>query len=173
MIYVAVSICALLNFLWYLLFVFSACGAIVKCHSNEMSISLLKSLLASIDRDNLQLLDPNCSATENSTHFILTTTLIGCGTTSNHTEKSVVYSNRVRHVLPTTAVITRAPEVKISFSCHYSKHGSVSTGAIRSRKRTGTFKMAADDFASNEDLCWNDRCEKLRELLVVIFLVYV
>ncbi|KAL9968115.1 hypothetical protein ACROYT_G026447 [Oculina patagonica] len=134
-----------------------ACGAVVKCHPNEMSISLPKSLLASIDRDNLQLLDPNCSATENSTHFVLTTTLIGCGTTSNHTEKSVVYSNRVRHVPPTTAVITRAPEVKIYFSCHYSKHGLVSTGAIRSRKRTDTFKMAADDFASNKDLCWNDR----------------
>ena len=138
---------------------FPACGAVVKCHAKEMSISLPKSLLVSIDRENLHLLDPNCTATENSTHFVLTTTLIGCGTYSNHTESSVVYSNMVRHVLPMTAVITRAPEIKISFSCHYSKHGLVSTGSIRNGKRTDINKAAARDLSSNEDICWVDRCD--------------
>lgn len=134
-----------------------------------MSISLPKTLLASIDRENLQLLDPNCTATENSTHFVLTTTLIGCGTSSNHTECSVVYSNIVRHVYPMAAVITRAPEVKISFSCHYSKHGVVSTGPVRSGERTDISKAAARDSAHSEDLCWKQRYEKLMELLVGIY----
>lgn len=138
---------------------FTACGAVVKCHTNEMSISLPKSLLVSIDRENLQLLDPNCSATENSTHFVLTTTLIGCGTSSSHTENSLVYSNRVRHVPPVTAVITRTPEVQISFSCHYSKYGFVSTGALRSEKRTKINWAAERDLASDEDICWNNRCD--------------
>ena len=134
-----------------------------------MSISLPKTLLASIDRENLQLLDPNCTATENSTHFVLTTTLIGCGTSSNHTESSVVYSNMVRHVHPKKAVITRAPEVKISFSCHYSKHGVVSTGPVGSGERTDISKAAARDSAYSEDLCWKHRYEKLMELLAVIY----
>ncbi|XP_020611543.1 uncharacterized protein LOC110050020 [Orbicella faveolata] len=132
------------------------CGADVKCHTNEMSISLPKSLLVSIDRENLQLLDPTCTATENSTHFVLTTTLIGCGTSSSQTENSLVYSNRVRHVPPGTAVITRAPEVQISFSCHYSKYGFVSTGALRSEKRTNINRAAERVF--DEDICWNNRC---------------
>jgi len=135
---------------------FTVCGADVKCHTNEMSISLPKSLLVSIDRENLQLLDPTCTATENSTHFVLTTTLIGCGTSSSQTENSLVYSNRVRHVPPGTAVITRAPEVQISFSCHYSKYGFVSTGALRSEKRTNINRAAERVF--DEDICWNNRC---------------
>lgn len=134
-----------------------ACRADVKCHTNEMSVSLPKSLLVSIDRENLQLLDPNCTATENSTHFILTTTLAGCGTTSSQTENSLVFSNRVRHVPPMTAVITRAPEVEISFSCHYSKYGFVSTGALRSAKKTNINRAEERDLVFDEDICWNNR----------------
>ena len=137
---------------------FTACGADVKCHTNEMSITLPKSLLVSIDRENLQLLDPTCTATENSTHFALTTTLIGCGTSSSQTESSLVYSNRVRHVPPVTAVITRAPEVQISFSCHYSKYGFVSTGALSNGRRRNENMEAERDLASDEDVCWNNRC---------------
>ena len=136
----------------------TACRADVKCHTNEMSISLSKSLLANIDRENLRLLDPNCTATENSTHFVLTTTLIGCGTSSSQTENSLVYSNRVRHVPPVRAVITRAPEIQISFSCHYSKYGLVSTGALRGEKRTNINRAAERDLAFDEDFCWNNRC---------------
>ena len=131
----------------------------MKCHSNEMSISLPKSSLVSIDRENLQLLDPNCTATENSTHFVLTTTLIGCGTSTSQTENSLVYSNRVRHVPPRTAVITRAPEVHISFSCHFSKYGFLSTGALRGEKRTNINRAAEKVF--DEDICWNNRYSML------------
>lgn len=140
---------------------FTACGADVKCHANEMSISLPKSLLVSINRENLQLLDPDCTAMENSTHFVLTTALIGCGTSSSQTENSLVYSNRVRHFPPVTAVITRAPEVQISFSCHYSKYGFVSTGALHSEKRANINWAAERDLASDDDICWNNRCDVL------------
>lgn len=143
---------------------FTACRADVKCHTNEMSVSLPKSLLVGIDRENLQLLDPNCTATENSTHFILTTTLVGCGTTSSQTENSLVFSNRVRHVPPMTAVITRAPEVEISFSCHYSKYGFVSTGALRSAKKTNINRAEERDLVFDEDICWNNRCGVLARL---------
>jgi len=141
--------------------IFTACGADVKCYTNEMSISLPKSLLVSINRENLQLQDPDCTAKENSTHFVLTTALIGCGTSSSQTENSLVYSNRVRHVPPVTAVITRVPEVQISFSCHYSKYGFVSTGALRSEKRANIIWAAERDLASDEDICWNNRCDLL------------
>lgn len=129
-----------------------------------MSISLPKSLLASIDRENLQLLDPNCTATENSTHFVLTTTLIGCGTSSSQTENSLVFSNTVRHVPPVTSVITRAPQVQISFSCHYSKYGFVSTGALRGEKRTNINMAAERDPVFDENICWNNRCGVLARL---------
>ena len=124
-----------------------------------MSISLPKSLLVRVDREDLRLLDSNCTAAENSTHFALTTTLIGCGTSSRHTESSVVYSNMVRQVPPPTAVITRAPEVQISFSCHYSKYGWASTGAIRSGERKDIRKAASEEFESNKDPYWNNRCD--------------
>ncbi|CAH3182656.1 unnamed protein product [Porites lobata] len=136
-----------------------ACGAVVKCHPNEMSIFLSKSLLLGVNRQNLRLLDSNCTAKDNGTHFFLTTTLIGCSTSSTHTNDSVVYSNMVRQVFSPTTIITRAPEVKISFSCHYSKHGIVSTGALTRRKgaKMGLRDAAGQDFASVENICRNER----------------
>lgn len=134
-----------------------ACGAVVKCHPNKMSISLSKSSLLGVDREDLRLLDSNCTATDNNTHFVLTTTLIGCSTSSRHTNNTVVYSNMVRQVLPPTAVITRAPEVRISFSCHYSKYGAVSTGAITSGKGQGIREAAGHGFTSNKNVCWKSR----------------
>lgn len=131
----------------------------MKCHPNEMSIFLSKSLLLGVNRQNLRLLDSNCTAKDNGTHFFLTTTLIGCSTSSRHTNDSVVYSNIVRQVFSPTTVITRAPEIRISFSCHYSKHGIVSTGSLTRRKRAkiGSRQAAGQDFASTENICRNER----------------
>ena len=134
----------------------------MKCHPNEMSISLSKSSLLGVDREDLRLLDSNCTATDNNTHFVLTTTLIGCSTSSRHTNNTVVYSNMVRQVLPPTAVITRAPEVRISFSCHYSKYGAVSTGAITSGKGQGMSEATGHDFTSNKNVCWKSRCDNAK-----------
>lgn len=130
----------------------------MKCHPKEMSIFLPKSSLLGVNRQNLRLLDSNCRAKDNRTHFFLTTTLIGCSTSSRHTNDSVVYSNTVRQVFSPTTVITRTPEVKISFSCHYSKHGIVSTGALTRRKgaKMGLRDAAGQDFASVENICRNE-----------------
>nr|XP_058973727.1 uncharacterized protein LOC131800068 [Pocillopora verrucosa] len=127
-----------------------ACGAVVICRPKEMSISLPKALLATVAREDLRLLDSNCTATENATHFVLTTSLIGCGTFNRHTDSSVIYSNKVRQVYSETVIITRAPEIQISFSCHYSRHGLVSTGAIRG-------KDTEDNFEPEDNHCWKNR----------------
>ena len=47
-------------------------------------------------------------------------------------------------------IITRAPEIQISFSCHYSRHGLVSTGAIRG-------KDTEDNFEPEDNHCWKNR----------------
>ena len=120
------------------------------CRPKEMSISLPKALLATVAREDFRLLDSNCAATENATHFVLTTSLIGCGTFNRHTESDVIYSNRVRQVYSETVIITRSPEIQISFSCHYSRHGLVSTGAIRG-------KDTEDNFEPEDDRCWKNR----------------
>ena len=120
------------------------------CRPKEMSISLPKALLATVAREDLRLLDSNCTATENATHFVLTTSLIGCGTFNRHTDSSVIYSNKVRQVYSETVIITRAPEIQISFSCHYARHGLVSTGAIRG-------KDTEDNFEPEDDRCWKNR----------------
>lgn len=142
------------TFLWL-----SACGAVVTCHPNQMSISLSKAVLLGVNREELGLMDSNCTATDNGTHFVLTTTLIGCGTSSRHTNKSVVYSNTVRLVLSPTAIITRAPNVKISFSCHYSKYGAVSTGAITNGREQDISETADQELAHDGEFCWRNRCD--------------
>lgn len=124
-----------------------------------MSIALPKTLLLGANREELGLLDSNCKPTDNNTHFVLTTLLTGCGTLSKHSNSSVVYSNMVRLVLPPTAVITRAPEVKIHFSCHYSKYGVVSTGAVTKELGHATSEAAGHDFATEDNFCWNSRCD--------------
>ena len=111
------------------------------CRPKEMSISLPKALLATVAQEDFRLLDSNFTATENATHFVLTTSLIGCGTFNRHTDSSVIYSNKVRQVYSETVIITRAPEIQISFSCHYSRHGLVSTGAIRGEDTEGNLNL--------------------------------
>jgi len=133
-----------------------ACSAVVTCHPNQMSISLSKAVLLGVNREELGLMDSNCTATDNGTHFVLTTTLIGCGTSSRHTNKSVVYSNMVRLVLSPTAIITRAPNVKISFSCHYSKYAAVSTGAITNGREQDISETADQEFAHDGEFCWRN-----------------
>lgn len=123
-----------------------------------MSIALPKALLHGVNHEDLRLLDSNCTATDNNTHIVFTTTLIGCGTSSRHTNKSVVYSNMVRQVFSETAVITRAPEVNIYFSCHYSKYSVVSSGAVNSGRGKDMNGHTRQDFASNDNVCWNNRC---------------
>ena len=108
-----------------------------------------QALLARVARGDLRLLDSNCTATENATHFVLTTSLIDCGTFNRHTESDVIYSNKIRQVYSETVIITRAPDIQISFSCHYSRYALVSTGAICG-------KDTEDNFEPEDDHCWKN-----------------
>ena len=103
-------------------------GVNVQCNSNNMTITIPKSLLRGIDREHLRLLDTSCKATETSSYFSLTTPLTGCKTTGRHTPTTIVYSNAVLEI-PVAAkdVITRVREIEIQFSCYYSKYGVVSS----------------------------------------------
>ncbi|XP_068746560.1 CUB and zona pellucida-like domain-containing protein 1 [Montipora capricornis] len=133
------------------------CGAVVNCHPNEMSIALSKAFLSGVSLGNLGLLDPSCKAVDNNTHFTFTTSLIGCGTLSKHIDASVVYSNVVRHVVPPTAIITRTPQVKIHFSCHYSKYGVVSTGEITNGNGQDTTYFESQRFEPENNVCQKER----------------
>ena len=100
----------------------------MQCNSENMTITIPKSLLRGMDREHLRLLDTTCKATETSSHFSLTTPLTGCNTTSRHTPTAIVYSNAVLEI-PVAAedVVTRVRETEIQFSCFYSKYGVVSS----------------------------------------------
>lgn len=94
-----------------------------------MKLVLKKEILGTVEISYLQLRDPNCTARENSTHVILTASLIGCGTTIRHTSKAVVYSNAVTEAKP-KGMITRMGKVNIPFSCYYANQGISSTLGI-------------------------------------------
>lgn len=99
----------------------SAKGVLVRCLQNKMSITIPKPILKGMDREHIRLLNPNCGATENATHFTLITALTKCNTTRRHTKSSIVYSNTVLEIsLKQNDIITRAREIEIPFSCHYS-----------------------------------------------------
>ncbi|XP_029207931.2 uncharacterized protein [Acropora muricata] len=133
------------------------CDAIINCQRNKMSIALPRALLSGVNREDLCLLHPNCKAVDNGTHFVLTTKLIDCGTLSKHTDKNVVYSNMVRHVIPSTSIITRAPQVKIHFSCHYSKYGVASTGGITMGDSLDAREFSGRGFELVNNFCRKER----------------
>ena len=100
----------------------------MQCNSENMTITIPKSLLRGMDREHLRLLDTTCKATETSAHFLLTTPLTGCNTTSRQTPTAIVYSNAVLEI-PVAAedVVTRVREIEIQFSCFYPRYGVVSS----------------------------------------------
>lgn len=94
-----------------------------------MQLVIKKEVLENIKVEYLQLRDPKCKPKENATHVILTTPLIGCGTTVRHTSKAVVYSNTVAETSP-RGMITRINRIDIPFSCYYANEGITSTLGI-------------------------------------------
>ena len=138
------------------LFIFiQAPGVMVQCKSENMTITIPKSLLLGMDREHLRLLDTSCKATETSTHFSLTTPLTGCNTTSRHTPTAIVYSNAVLEIpVAAQGVVTRVREIEIKFQCFYSKYGVVSSFGwkpsdkklVFSDKMKGNFTLSLDMF---------------------------
>ena len=97
-----------------------------------MTITLPKSLLLGLDVEHLRLIDEQCTATENETHFFLTTRTTECGTILKHKNDHAIYSNMVSEIpLEENQIITRVREAMIPFHCFYSKFGVVSSIGIK------------------------------------------
>ena len=120
-----------------------------------MTITLPKSLLRYLDVDHLRLIDEDCTATENQTHFFLTTSTLECGTVLKHNNDHAIYSNMVSEIpLRENQIVTRVREVMIPFRCFYSKFGVVSSIGIKpiskkvilSSKGFGEFTITLDVF---------------------------
>ena len=127
------------------------------CGQDEMTITLPKSLLRFLDVDHLRLIDERCTATENQTHFFLTTSTLECGTILKHNNDHAIYSNMVSEIpLRENQIVTRVREVSIPFHCFYSKFGVVSSIGIKpiskkvilSSKGYGEFTITLDVFSN-------------------------
>lgn len=134
-------------------------GVEVDCGQDEMTITLPKSLLLGLDREHLRLIDPECTATENETHFFLQTKTDECGTILKHTKDHAIYSNMVSEIpIKENQIVTRVRDAMIPFHCYYSKWGVVSSIGIRpsstkivlSSKGFGKFTLSLDLFRNPE-----------------------
>lgn len=110
-------------------------GVTITCRKKEMQIDVERGLLNGFKSLYLNLNDPSCNGQDNETHFSLVAPLMGCGTVSSHTDDAVVYSNSVTEIdVEYEGVISRMPELRIPFSCYYTKEGVTSTFGIIPRK---------------------------------------
>ena len=99
------------------------------CTRNKMTVTLEKETYHFFDVTQLHLRYASCRATENSTHFIISTPLNDCGTLVNETEHGLIFLNEVQAVaLIIDNVITRTHDFKLPFSCRYSRKSIESLG---------------------------------------------
>lgn len=91
-----------------------------------MYIDLKKNVLVGYSELDLTLSNSSCRATSNQTHYTLKAPLMGCGTVAKFTNEAVVYSNLVKEYRR-KGMITRIQDIRIPFSCFYTKEGVTST----------------------------------------------
>ena len=129
------------------------------CGQNNMTITLPKSLLLGLDREHLRLIDVHCKASENLTHFFLSTKLTGCKTELRHKGDYAIYSNMVSEIpIKQNQIITRVRNAMIPFYCFYSKWGVVSSIGIKpmskkvvlSSRGFGRFTITLDLFKKDK-----------------------
>ena len=66
-------------------------------------------------------------ATENSTHFLISTPLNSCGTLVNETKDALIFWNEIRaDAVIIDNVITRTHDIKFKFYCSYSRRKMLS-----------------------------------------------
>ncbi|CAH3033062.1 unnamed protein product, partial [Pocillopora meandrina] len=129
--------------------------ASVSCGENSMTVSLVKQRFNYFTVNQLRLRYGSCKATENSTHFLIGTSLDSCGTQRNETEDYLIFWNEVlADALIINGVVTRSHHIKLPFYCRYSREKLMSLAFTPQRiyygNETGygsfTFKM---DFYRN------------------------
>ena len=99
------------------------------CTRSDMTVTLEKETYHFFNVSQLRLRYASCRATENSTHFIISTPLNDCGTFVNETEHVLIFWNEVQaDALIVDNVITRTRGVKLPFSCRYSRKTLQSLG---------------------------------------------
>lgn len=138
-------------------------GVALECEQNDMVINLPKSLLRGVDRHHIILMDRNCRAYENETHFILQTQLIGCKTQLRHHGNFAIYSNMVTEIpLEEGQIVTRVRDIAIPFQCFYSELGVVSSIGIKPvSKKVITSARGMGKFTLTLDLYRNSRLVNL------------
>ena len=94
-----------------------------------MTVTLKKEAYHFFNVTQLRLRYASCRATENETHFMISTPLNDCGTFVNETEHVLIFWNEVQaHALIIDNVITRTHDIKLPFSCRYSRKSLQSVG---------------------------------------------
>nr|XP_058953257.1 uncharacterized protein LOC131780658 [Pocillopora verrucosa] len=130
-------------------------SASVSCGENRMTVSLEKQRFHYFTVNQLRLRYASCKANENSTHFLISTSLDSCGTQRNETEDYLIFWNEVlADALIIDGVVTRTHDIKLPFYCRYSRKKLMSLAFTPQRiyfgNETGygsfTFKM---DFYRN------------------------
>nr|XP_058953254.1 ZP domain-containing protein-like isoform X2 [Pocillopora verrucosa] len=97
-------------------------AARVTCGENSMMVSLGKERFHYFTVNQLRLRYASCKATENSTHFLISTSLDSCGTQRNETEDYLIFWNEVlADALIIDGVVTRSHDIKMPFYCRYSR----------------------------------------------------
>ncbi|CAH3044643.1 unnamed protein product, partial [Porites evermanni] len=102
-------------------------GVSVVCDENNMTVSLEKQTFPFFNVSSLHLRYSSCRATENSTHFLISTPLNSCGTLVNETEDALIFWNEIRaDAVIIDNVITRTHDITFKFYCSYSRRKMLS-----------------------------------------------
>ncbi|KAJ7994695.1 hypothetical protein DPEC_G00252160 [Dallia pectoralis] len=92
-------------------------GTELTCQKTEMNLVLPITTLNNLILSELQLNDPSCNVTYNSTHVMAHFSLTGCGTKIVHSGSELVYTNTLQSVRNT--VISRLPLLVLPLACRY------------------------------------------------------
>jgi len=100
----------------------------VDCELDQMSVHIARTLIPGFRLKDLRLSDPDCQPikSENSSHVTITTSLVDCGTTVEHTDETVIYRNVVKDGYARNAIIGRLQVLEIPFECVYLNQAAAS-----------------------------------------------
>ncbi|KAK6472471.1 hypothetical protein HHUSO_G28215 [Huso huso] len=110
----------------------ASCPTVLQCLEERMKLFLPRTTLPEINESDLQLIDPACNITGNSTHFLLDIPLTGCGTRIQEEDSYLVLVNVVSNRVSSQAlgaVITRIPSLRFPLACRF-KAGGLVTGKV-------------------------------------------
>ena len=90
------------------------------CKSHDFEVYLTKPLPGDIDPKRLHLLDPSCTAQENETHVIFTSSLNKCDTSFVNSRHMIQYRNAIIENME-NKIIYRGEFFNFPIRCNYQK----------------------------------------------------